>query len=68
MSGLPGIKGILLGYVALTTNLGLGCSYGVEFLASENLISSYWIQVSHLSYSCKTINHLLKHASSCTLK
>lgn len=38
MSGLSGIKGILLGYVALTTNLGLGCSCGVEFLASENLI------------------------------
>jgi len=68
MSGVLGIKGNLLGYVALTTNHGLGSPCGAECLASENLIYCCWIQINHLSHSCKTIDHSLKHSSSCTLK
>lgn len=41
MSSLRGSEGILLGYVALTTNLGRGSACAVELLASENLVKFF---------------------------
>lgn len=41
MSGLRGTEGILLGYVALTTNLGRGSACALELLASENFVKLF---------------------------
>lgn len=41
MSGLRDTEGILLGYVALTTNLGCSIACAVELFASENLVKLF---------------------------